>query len=226
VLIRRALSTFLVSAGVACVVVEGDNVHECRDEIRRSRPEMLIVDLHGQGLESMPDFRRLGIVAKIVVLADDLDSASYPRAFQLGIWRCLSTKQSPMAFQNALKCVARGERWMPRQPVTKSLVAMCGRGPMIRGGLTPKEWNVLDLMAKGLHNKEISTQLHIPEETTRLHIKSIYRKLKVEGRRGTISRYFKFIGPREQKTAPGVNPEEMPSRFVPPKCTAGKSESP
>lgn len=210
VLIRRALSTFLASTGAALVVMEGGNLQECRDEIRRSRAEMLIVDLDGQGLESVSDLKRLGIAARVVVLMDDLDGTSYARAFQLGIWGCLSTKQSPMALQNALDCVARGERWMPQQSVMKDFVEMRGQGAAIPEELTPREWQVLGLMANGFRNKEIAARLSISDETVKSHAKSIYGKLKIKGRRDAIFRYFEFI--RSLETAPDKNPAERSFR--------------
>lgn len=211
-LIRRALATFLTSSGVALVVMEANDLSECLDEIKRSRAEMLIVDLSGQGFESLPDFRRLGIAAKVVVLMDDLDSATYAHAFQLGIWGCLSTKQSPAALQRALNCVARGERWMPQQSVMKGLAERRGQGPQSPGELTPREWEVLGLLANGFRNKEISARLNISEETAKSHVKSIYRKLKIKGRRDAIFRYFEFIRPPSQDLAVGKNHADGLSR--------------
>lgn len=209
-LIRRALSTFFTSTGAGLVVMEGRNLSECLDEVKRSQAEMLIVDLAGDGLESLPDLSILGPAPKVVVLMDEIDCVSSARAFELGIWGCLSTRQSPMVYQNALSCVARGERWMPQQSVLKGTLETRGQGAAIPEELTPREWEVLGLMANGFHNKEISTRLHITEGTAKTHIKSIYRKLKIKGRRDAISRYFEFT--RSLETAPGRNSEEGPFR--------------
>lgn len=209
-LIRRALSAFLTSTGAGLVVMEGRTLSECLDEVKRSQAGMLIVDLAGDGLESLPDLSILGPAPKVVVLMDELDCVSSARAFELGIWGCLSTRQSPMVYQNALNCVARGERWMSQQSVLKGTLETRGQSAAIPEELTPREWEVLGLMANGFHNKEISTRLHITEGTAKTHIKSIYRKLNIKGRRDAISRYFEFI--RSLETAPGRNFEEGPFR--------------
>jgi len=211
ILIRRALSTFLASTGAALVVMEGSNLLENGDEIKRSGAEMLLVDLEGQGLESLPDFSKLGIVARVVVLMDELDGTSYARAFQLGIWGCLSTKQSPTVFQKALNCVARGERWMPQQSVIKNLVEQGGQSTAIPEELTPREWEVLGLLANGFRNKEIGARLNICEETAKSHVKSIYRKLKITGRRDAIFRYFEFVRSLDSESDSGKNPAKMSS---------------
>ena len=193
VLIRRALSTLLASTGTGLVVVEGSNLHDCLDEVKLSQPDMLIVDVGVRGLESLPDLTRLDLIPKVVVLMDDLDNASLARAFQLGVWGCLSTRQSPMAFQKALASVSRGERWMPQQVVINEIVGSRNQAPDVPGRLTPREWEVFGLMANGFRNKEISSRLNICEETAKSHVKSIYRKLKIKGRRDAMFRYFEFV---------------------------------
>lgn len=205
VLIRRALSTFLASTGAALVVVEGGALRESLGEIERSQAELLIVDLGGRGLESLPELKPLGLACKVVVLMDNLSAASYARAFQLGVWGCISTRQSPAVFQKAIDSVARGERWMPQQAVMKSFVETRGGSPEIPDALTRREWEVLGLLANGFRNKEISARLNISEETAKSHIKSIYRKLKIKGRRDAIFRYFEYIRSMDKEIAPEEN---------------------
>jgi two-component system, NarL family, response regulator LiaR len=212
VLIRRALATFLASTGAAMVVMEGDNLRECLDEIKRSQAEMLLVDLCGQGLEAMPDLRSFQIASKVVVLMDNLNSSSYARAFQLGIWGCLSTRQSPAAFQQALYCVAQGERWVPEQSVIMDLAVAREQPAEVPEELTPREWEVLGLVANGFHNKEICARLNISGETAKSHVKSIYRKLKINGRRDAIFRYFEFLRLLDKKGVTGKKQADWPSR--------------
>jgi NarL family two-component system response regulator LiaR len=212
VLIRRALSAFLASTGAALVVVEGSNLTDSLDEVRCSQAEMLIVDVCGRGLESLPDLTRLDLVPRVVVLIDDLDSAFYARAFQLGIWGCLSTRQSPTVFQKALNSVARGERWMPQQVILDELVGARGPTKELPEELSPREWEVLGLMANGFRNKEISARLNICEETTKSHVKSIYRKLKIKGRRDAMFRYFEFV--RRMSGEGDIKNEKMAGRQV------------
>ena len=210
VLIRRALSAFLASTGVALVVVEGNSLLDSLDEVRKSQAEMLIVDVCGRELELLPDLTHLGLIPRVVVLMDDIDSAFYARAFQLGIWGCLSTKQSPMVFQKALNSVARGERWMPQQIVLKDLIGTRETSKEVPEELSPREWEVLGLMANGFRNKEISARLNICEETAKSHVKSIYRKLKIKGRRDAMFRYFEFV--RRMSGKEETNPENTSGR--------------
>ena len=196
ILIRRALSTFLASTGAALVVVEGSGLLESLEEIKNSQAEVLILDVCGRDVADLPDPIQHGLKLKIVVLMDDFDDEYYSRAFQLGIWGCLSTKQSPADFQRALSSVARGERWMLRPEPHRTVGDTSSRENPIEKApeeLTPREWEVLGLIANGYRNKEISARLIISEETAKSHIKSIYRKLNIKGRRDAIFRYFEFV---------------------------------
>lgn len=196
VLIRRALSAFLASTGAALVVMEGSNLLECLDEVKRSQSEILIVDLCGRGLNGLPDLRRLGLALKVVVLLDDVDSECYERAFQLGVWGCLTTRQSPAVLQRVIGAAALGKRWIPEavaDGVGSEAVAKDIRAEDVPEELTPREWEVLGLIANGFRNKEISARLTICEETAKSHVKAIYRKLKIKSRSEAMLRYFDYV---------------------------------
>ena len=58
-------------------------------------------------------------------------------------------------------------------------------------GLTPRESQVLHLLAEGLVPKEVSDKLGISYETVREHLKSIYRKLQVKSRTEAVIKYLR-----------------------------------
>ena len=196
ILIRRALAAFLASTGAAFVVMEGTDLHVCLDEVKRSQAEILIVDLCGRDLKELPDLTPLGLVPKVVLLLDDVDNDVFAHAFQLGVWGCLTMRQSPDAFRNILGAAARGERWMP-EPVADGVSGELNLkdhpAQDLALELTPREWEVLGLIAHGFRNKEISSRLAISEETAKSHVKSIYRKLKIKSRSEAMLRYFDCI---------------------------------
>lgn len=196
-LIRRAISTFLTSTGAALVVLEGSNLCECLDEVKRSEAKVLIVDLCGRGLEGLPDIKQLALSVKVVVLLDDnIDSDFYACAFQHGIWGCFTTWQSPAVVQEVISAAARGERWIPdsvADATASDLARKDNATEELPEELTPREWEVLGLIANGYRNKEISTQLSVSDETAKSHVKSIYRKLKIKSRSEAILRYLGYV---------------------------------
>jgi len=197
VLIRRALSTLLASTGTVHFVLEGNSISESLEEIKRSALDTLIVDVCGSwDVEGLSEVNGLGLGIRVLVLMDDLDNDACVRALRLGARGCLSTKQNPSIVEKALAAVARGERWMPHRATDQIIEDFLEKeGPMQKATeeLTPREWEVLGLLANGFRNKEISSRLAISEETAKSHIKSIYRKLNIKGRRNAIFRYFEQV---------------------------------
>ena len=59
-------------------------------------------------------------------------------------------------------------------------------------GLTPREWEILALLAGGFRNKEISARLSVSENTIKSHVAAIYRKLRVNTRVGATL-YFQQV---------------------------------
>lgn len=197
ILIRRALSSFLASTGTGFVVVEGNSLLENLEEVKNSHADAIILDMGGPwGGDGLSALAKLGLDVRVLVLVDSLDNEFCARALQLGAWGCLSTRQGPLVFQNALNAVSNGKRWTSQQAAqeaTNDCLEKKGRSQKGSEGLTPREWEVLGLMANGCRNKEISSRLSICEETAKSHIKSIYRKLKINGRRDAIFRYFEHV---------------------------------
>jgi len=81
----------------------------------------------------------------------------------------------------ALRAVAAGEQWIPKEVASR----LASR--KLFEELTPREMQVLNLLAKGLANKEIGDMLNITEYTTKDHLKSILGKLQVADRTEAVT---------------------------------------
>lgn len=221
ILIRRALSTFIASTGVALIVLEESSLLENIEEVERSQADTLILDVCApHGVEGLPELSRLGLNLKVVALVDDLESESCVCALRLGAWGCLSTRQGPSVFQKALSSIARGERWIPQQVAGETIEDTLKEGNPGKKAypeLTPRESEVLGLLANGFRNKEISSRLSICEETAKSHIKSIYRKLKIKGRRDAAFRYLEYLHRPMARQAIKVVKKGAPSSSIRPR---------
>jgi DNA-binding NarL/FixJ family response regulator len=91
----------------------------------------------------------------------------------------VQTGGAPMTGEVARMLVETFQKTVPRQPET---------------GLSPREMEILVLVAKGLTNKEIATQLNISFDTVRNHLRHIYEKLHVRCRTEAVMKYSQSGG--------------------------------
>jgi DNA-binding NarL/FixJ family response regulator len=182
VLFRKALCSLLNGAGTFPEIIDIGRVLDLSDRIDKSQNAILIVhasDVHA-GIASTHELRNLLPEARALMLADDADEDFAMQTLEAGAWGCLSTTDTPQILIKAVAKVAEGERWFAHR-VTENL--------------TPREWEVLALIAQGYSDKEVASSLFISTETARTHVKSIYKKLHVSTRRAAAVRYFKRVGP-------------------------------
>lgn len=76
-----------------------------------------------------------------------------------------------------IRSVVEGDAWLSR-PVVEKLARLGVEDP----GLISREWQVLDLMARGWDNARIATELRLAEQTIRNHASNIYTKLNANSR--------------------------------------------
>ena len=79
----------------------------------------------------------------------------------------------------------RGEQWIDRDTVTRAFQAVVGREAALREvaqTLTPREIEIVKMMAEGLRNRIIGDRLGISEGTVKVHLHNIYEKLGLDGR--------------------------------------------
>ena len=78
-----------------------------------------------------------------------------------------------------------GEQWIERETVTRAFKTVLERESAstdAEAALTPRELEIVKMVAKGLRNKAIAEQLAISEGTVKVHLHNIYQKLNVDGR--------------------------------------------
>jgi DNA-binding NarL/FixJ family response regulator len=91
----------------------------------------------------------------------------------------------PETMLRAIRAVAHGESLLGTtvaQKVMRQFSALPGKQPSLFDDLTPRELEVLKLIAEGLSNKEIAEELIISEKTVKNHINNIFSKLHVNDR--------------------------------------------
>ena len=106
-------------------------------------------------------------------------------AVKLGARGIVLKESSPDVLIDCVRRVHRGEHWIERETVTRAFQRVLNRETAAREAgetLTPREMEIVRMVAQGLRNKAIAEQLCISEGTVKVHLHNVYEKLGVEGR--------------------------------------------
>jgi DNA-binding NarL/FixJ family response regulator len=154
--------------------------------IRDKSPEVIVLDLRmprRSGLSIIREVQLDRLPTKVVLLTAALDDDEVLEAVRLGVKGLVLKEMAPRILVHCIREVAAGREWLEKETVTRAmskLVKREGRHPSPL--LTPRESEIVNMVASGLRNKEIASRLTISEGTVKIHLHSIYEKLQVSGR--------------------------------------------
>lgn len=165
---------------------------ENADEELIDEAEVVLVDARERPLEHWTDALRdadLRDDAKVVVLAAHESLPSVNRAVRGGVAAVLSPEASGEQLTAALQAVSRGLVVLQREErrTARSEDAAPGDFQELIEPLTAREREVLEMLARGLGNKEIAARLKISEHTVKFHVASILGKLGAATRTEAVS---------------------------------------
>jgi DNA-binding NarL/FixJ family response regulator len=146
---------------------------------REQRPDVTLMDLRlpgMSGLEALRTIRREDPAARLVVLTTYEGDEDIHQALAAGAAGYIIKAMSHETLVDALRRVRAGCRFLPAS-VQESLAA---RTP--NSNLSPREREVLSLMAQGRSNRQIAAELKITEATVKSHVSVILERLGVEDR--------------------------------------------
>lgn len=147
-----------------------------------------------QGDELVAQLRRLGLKAEVIVVTVHDDPDSIFKALLAGANGYLVKPVSPVELVEAIKQVhAKGAPMSG--PIARRVIEAFRTGPAAKGRadlamLTPRETEVLELLAQGFRYKEIAAKLGVSVPTVTTHLHRIYDKLHVSGATAAVGKYF------------------------------------
>jgi DNA-binding NarL/FixJ family response regulator len=147
------------------------------------RPDVTLMDLRlpvMNGIEAIRQIRRESPDARIIVLTMYHGDEDVCQALEAGAATYLLKDTLAEDLVQVIREVHDGERPLP------SNIAALLEARKTRPSLTPREVEVVRLIAEGLRNKEIAVALGISEETAKVHVKNILAKMKVSDRAAVI----------------------------------------
>ncbi|HUY98731.1 MAG TPA: response regulator transcription factor [Thermomicrobiaceae bacterium] len=191
--VREGLVAILEAEDGLAVVGEAGDGQEAVRQYRAVKPDIVLMDLAMpgvDGVQAIQQIREIDPAARVVVLtAYDTDDRIL-QAVQAGASGYLLKGAPREEIYRAVRVVDLGGSLLEPAVAGKLLNRVGGilRGEGIEEQLTPRELDVLTLMARGFRNKEIAYDLHITERTVKFHANAIYRKLDVGGRTEAVSK--------------------------------------
>jgi DNA-binding NarL/FixJ family response regulator len=191
-IVREGLAAVLDAQSDLEVAGEAADGETAVEQFRVLNPDIVLMDLAMPGTDGVEAIRRIRAIkeqARVVVLtAYDTDDRIF-QAVQAGARGYLLKGAPREEIFRAIREVHNGGSLLEPAIAGKLLSRV---GDILRGGtveqLTPRELDILTLMARGLRNKEIASQLFITERTVKFHANAIYRKLDVSSRTEAVSK--------------------------------------
>jgi DNA-binding NarL/FixJ family response regulator len=152
--------------------------------------DVVLLDVAGFDADERALVERLGPPGKrppVVLLVDRVDPPIVQRAMRAGVEGVLDRGSSTASFVMAIKQVLAGQSVFPSHAV-----AWASQGTELHAGLgvlSPRQRDVLRLVAEGRSNDEIGRELFISINTVKFHLREIFRKLGLRNRVQAAQRY-------------------------------------
>jgi DNA-binding NarL/FixJ family response regulator len=195
--VREGLSTLLgLLAGVEVVgaAADGDEAFALASQLR---PDVVLMDLrmpHCDGVEATRRIRDHDAGISVLVLTTYADDRSVIDALRAGARGYLTKDAGADEIRDALERVTSGQAAIDPAVQHHLLTAIASgpanpasRTPQFPDGLTPREAEVLALIAEGLSNAEIAGQLVVSETTVKSHINHLFAKTGVRDRAQAVT---------------------------------------
>ena len=158
------------------------------EAVRKHHPDVLVLDLRMPGQNGVEVLRTLAsdqVRCKSVLLTAAVRDEEVVEAVKQGAMGIVLKESPADVLLDCVRKVARGESWIERDTVTRAFRTIVGReaaAESAEGNLTPREVEMVRMVAQGLRNKAIAERLAISEGTVKVHLHNIYEKLGVDGR--------------------------------------------
>ncbi len=193
--LRQYLSELISSAAGHRCVCTCASAEDALEKIPHQRPDVVLMDIHlpgDSGIACTVRLREKLPKMQVIMLTVYRDIRVIFQALKAGACGYLLKRADDQEILEAIAEVRAGGA-----PMTSEVARMVVRSFMDNRSanpgteqLSPREREILELVAKGLSNKEIGNQLHISFGTVRIHLMHIYEKLHVRCRTEAAAKYL------------------------------------
>jgi DNA-binding NarL/FixJ family response regulator len=186
-MVRMGLSTILGVERDLKIVAEAEDAEQAVANFRTHQPDVTLMDARmpgGSGVDALQRIRTEFPEARVIMLTTfDLEEMVFA-AIEAGAAGYLLKSVQRAELIEAIRRVHAGERCFP-EAVQRRLA-----DPGTHKRLSPREMQTLDLMRRGLSNRDIGVALGVTENTAKAHVKAILLKLGVADRAEAVAAGF------------------------------------
>jgi two-component system response regulator DevR len=188
--VREGLRMVLESSGDIVVVAEATTAREAIANAVRARPDVIVMDVRllegSNGIEATREIRSQLARARILMLTSFQDDEALFASIMAGAAGYLLKRVRSQELIQAIRAVASGQSLLD-PAVTERVLDQIRRGPAVGvdeklARLTPREEQILSLVAAGKTNGQIASEIFLSEKTVKNHVSTILGKLEVARR--------------------------------------------
>ncbi len=175
----------------ASIIGEAATADEAVSLAERLRPDVVLMDLHMPGVGGIEATRRIveGDLAKVLVVSMLEDDATVRAALRAGAAGYIVKGAGGAEMLRALRTVAGGGSIFGATVAPRIVGPLApSQGDRVPFGLTERELEIVDLMARGLTNAAIAERVFLSPKTVRNYVSGIFTKLDVSSRAEAVAR--------------------------------------
>ncbi len=196
--VRASLERVLAAAPEFGCVASCANAGEALRMIPAQRPDVVLMDIELPGLsgiECSTQLKQRVPELQILILTVYNDNEQIFSALEAGASGYLLKQSSPEEILQAIRDVREGGAPMSAEIARRVVLSFRRPEPSAtESPLTPREAEIIELLARGYTSKEIADQLNVSYDTVCGHLGRIYAKLHVRSRTAAVVKYFRVSG--------------------------------
>ncbi len=187
-LVRKGIARLVETDPTLEVVGEAADGLEALHQVRQLKPDVVLMDIYMPGCDGITATRMItqelpGV--RVVILTVSEDDQNLFAAIKSGAHGYLLKRIGPRELTDAVKATARGEASISPTAAARIMTEFARQSsarPKPGDGLTPREQEVLALVAQGLRDKQVASAMGLSEHTVRNHLRSTLEKLQLRNR--------------------------------------------
>jgi DNA-binding NarL/FixJ family response regulator len=193
--VRDGLVTLLkLLPGIEVVAAAADGAEAVR-MVAEHHPDVLLVDLRMPNVDGVEATRRVRTEypkTEVVVLTTYSDDDSVLSALKAGARGFLTKDADAESIGRAIEAAAAGQSILDADVQRRLIEGAAATPKPVDTGLTPRELDVLRLIAEGLSNTEIARQLFVSEATVKTHINHLFAKANLRDRAQAVAYAYRL----------------------------------